>query len=223
MVLVSFDGLSMVSHGKTLIKHATAQIMAGDKILLTGQSGAGKSLLLQLLGGQIGQHTGTLYHQGQTPEQLTPSVWRHRLAYLTQNPQMVDGTVLDNLQLPFRFSYHNRRQFDQKFHTDILSKLNKSADFLTAPIAQLSGGERQLVHLLRTLQLNPCVLLLDEPTAALDVNTAAHITALLNAWVDASTIECPRAYVWIDHHQTHDAYNKKWQMLNQVLHTEVLR
>ena len=80
----------------------------------------------------------------------------------------------------------------------------------------LSGGERQLVNTLRLLQLEPRVLLLDEPTAALDVDTAAQLVALLADWVQKSK---QRTVLWVTH-DTQDILplaDQHWHMQAGVL------
>jgi putative ABC transport system ATP-binding protein len=64
-------------------------------------------------------------------------------------------------------------------------------------VSNLSGGETQITALLRALQLDPTVLLLDEPISALDPETARAVEALLLEWVDEAALE--RAWVWVTH------------------------
>jgi putative ABC transport system ATP-binding protein len=79
----------------------------------------------------------------------------------------------------------------------LLGKVDRDESFLRQRRDNLSGGEAQLVALVRALQLQPDVLLLDEPTAALDAESAAAAESLVLQWLAASPDE--RALVWSSH------------------------
>ncbi|VEG13544.1 ABC transporter ATP-binding protein [Moraxella cuniculi] len=176
---------------------AQGMLCTHDKVVLMGESGSGKSLLLSALAGQIAYQGWVKLHLPHGIEQadMPPYLWRDKVALLTQNPLMLDGTVLDNLQLPYRFAQHKDKTFDLHWQQMQLAKFHKEPDFLQRQSHSLSGGERQIVHFLRTLQLDPVVLLLDEPTAALDKSSAAVLIDCINHW----TAEKDRAVLWVSH------------------------
>lgn len=123
------------------------------------------------------------------------------------------------MQMPYRLQAHQHRQFDIDWHIEQLAYLKRTADFLQQEASHLSGGERQLVNTLRLLQLNPQVLLLDEPTAALDADTSAKLVHLLISWLQSKP---QRALLWITH-DTQDIMplaDKHWHMQAGVL-TEI--
>ncbi|MDO4250522.1 MAG: ATP-binding cassette domain-containing protein, partial [Moraxella sp.] len=200
-VLLSFERLSICIDGNALLQSATGQILAGERIVLTGKSGSGKSLLLQALA-QLIPYTGTLHLNNTPAHHFSMAQWRHQVSLIGQVPQFVAGTVLDNLTLPFGFEYHHKRgiAFDIAWHKEHLHTLGKDGDFLYKDISVLSGGERQLVNFLRTLQLNPTVVLLDEPTAALDTeSTKALIQLFFDYQATQNQSQCPCACIWISH------------------------
>ena len=80
---------------------------------------------------------------------------------------------------------------------ELLGRLGRARSFLANRVADLSGGEIQIVALLRAVQLDPSVLLLDEPTAALDGQTTTAVEQLLKDWVAESPDN--RAMVWVTH------------------------
>ena len=98
-----------------------------------------------------------------------------------------------------------------EWHIAQLEHMQRSADFLYQDTNYLSGGERQLVNTLRLLQLSPQVLLLDEPTAALDVDTSAQLVQLLMGWLQ---LDRRRTLLWVTH-DTQDIMpyaNHHWHM-----------
>ena len=101
------------------------------------------------------------------------------------------------MRRPFALRVHRRRQFDRQRVVDLLGQLRRDESFLAKRAGDLSGGEIQITALLRAVQLDPAVLLLDEPTAALDPDTSLAVEALLGRWVDSG--EVPRAMVWVSH------------------------
>lgn len=192
-----------------LIKGINGKLLSGQVTVLTGASGSGKSLLLRVLAGLLpmsngdvclqsaGEPNSRTYHGTyHSIHHTAPIQWRTQVALLAQHPQLLEGSVLDNLQIPYRLQAHQQRRFDRKWHIAQLAHLERSADFLHQATTHLSGGERQLVNTLRLLQLNPQVLLLDEPTAALDGETSAQLVQLLINWLRADTW---RTLLWVTH------------------------
>ena len=223
---------------RVLINNVSGTLLAGQVTLLTGSSGSGKSVLLRVLAGLLPMSSGEVYLRNDKElnnrsdssstgnssayhsiYNTPPPEWRARIALLAQQPQLLEGTVLENLQMPYRLQAHQHLDFDIDWHIAQLVQLERSADFLQQAAGYLSGGERQLVNTLRLLQLNPQVLLLDEPTAALDSDTSAQLVHLLIDWLRG---DAQRSVLWV----THDMQDimpladRHWHMQAGVL-TEV--
>ena len=193
------------AHQRLLIDGATGRLLAGQVTVLTGGSGSGKSVLLRVLAGLLPIGSGNVClrrDDGSTSSayysihDTAPIQWRTHVALLAQHPQLLEGSVLENLQMPYQLQAHQHLDFDIDWHIAQLEQLQRSADFLQQEVYHLSGGERQLVNTLRLLQLNPRVLLLDEPTAALDSDTSAQLVNLLMNWLEADS---QRTLLWVTH------------------------
>ncbi len=213
-------------HDRTLISGASGTLLSGQVTVLTGASGSGKSVLLRVLAGLLPMSSGNVRLHDDTSSNVyhdmheTASIrWRKQVALLAQHPQLLDGSVLENLQMPYQLHARQSQTFDRDWHVAQLEHLDRSADFLQQDAKHLSGGERQLVNTLRLLQLSPKVLLLDEPTAALDIDTSAQLVNLLISWLHA---DAQRTLLWVTH-DTKDIMplaNRHWHMQAGVLTTD---
>jgi len=211
------------THDRTLISGASGTLLSEQVTVLTGASGSGKSVLLRVLAGLFSMSSGTVRLHDDTSSNVyhdihetAPMRWRKQVALLAQHPQLLDGSVLENLQMPYQLHAHQSQTFDRDWHVAQLEHLYRSADFLQQNAKHLSGGERQLVNTLRLLQFNPQVLLLDEPTAALDIDTSAQLVKLLINWLHA---DAQRTFLWVTH-DTKDIMplaNRHWHMQAGVL------
>lgn len=200
------------SAGNVLLKPSSSRIDAGDRIVLQGGSGSGKSLLLRSLARLNQYHCQSLQLNGQAHSKLSVRQWRQQVALVAQQAVMINGSVEDNLRLPYTFKNYHHQTFDKQKIINILTAFGKPKAFIARDINRLSGGERQIVNLLRTLQLSPDILLLDEPTAALDSVSRDRLQQLLLDWVAETGKQ--RAFLWISHdkEQARRIATCHWQM-----------
>lgn len=169
---------------------------AGDRVSITGASGSGKSVFLRALALLDAPTSGQILWNNQPIGNTQIPHYRSHISYLSQRPALLDGSVEDNLRFPFSLKTLRKRSFDLAAVTKLLGHAGKAPDFLAKRAGDLSGGESQVVSLIRTLQLNPEVLLLDEPTAALDPTSSREVEALIDAWFAGDPA---RACIWVSH------------------------
>jgi len=190
-------GLRDGDDGAELLADVSLTLRARDRLGLAGPTGAGKTVLLRALARLDPLSSGDIFWQGGTVHGSLVPPFRAHVMYLHQRPVIVEGSVEDNLRLPFQLKHHHHRQYDRPRIIAWLDRVDRDQSFLTKRHQDLSGGEAQLAGLLRALQLDPQVLLLDEPTAALDRHTATLVEGLLAEWLADRSAE--RAYVWVSH------------------------
>ena len=182
-----------------LLEDLSLSIFAGDRLFLQGPTGSGKTLLLRALSLLDPIDQGEILWQGRPVADEDVPAFRAQVVYLLQKPVVQAGTVRSNLQLPFEMGVHRDKTYAEDRLCEMLADVELDRSFLDKPAQTLSGGESQIVALLRVLQLTPRVLLLDEPTAALDSRATAQIERLLLDWFSRQDDRC--AYVWVSHQE----------------------
>jgi putative ABC transport system ATP-binding protein len=186
-----------------LLEPTDFRLQDGDRVSLTGPSGSGKSVFLRLIALLDRADQGTVSWRGSVVEPATIPAFRRRVAYLPQRAAMFDGTVEQNLRYPFSLAAYRGMRFDLDVVTRLAAHTGRTTKFLNRNVMDLSGGESQIVALMRVLQLSPEVLLLDEPTASLDPNSALEVELLVSNWFAQrnSEFEKPtaRASIWVSH------------------------
>lgn len=183
--------------GTVLLDDIRWTIHAGERWVVTGPTGAGKTLLLRALALLDPLEEGTVYWRGKEVLPAEVPAFRREVIYVQQRPALTEGTVEDNLQLPFQFRVHQHAAYNRERVLALLSRLQRDARFLQKQQEDLSGGERQLTALLRAVQLEPAVLLLDEVTASLDAAAAQQVEQLIADWYQSAPAE--RSAVWVTH------------------------
>ncbi|WP_242023789.1 ATP-binding cassette domain-containing protein [Nodosilinea sp. FACHB-13] len=166
------------------------ELVAGDCVGLVAPSGVGKTLLMRNLALLDPLQQGEVRFEGKTPVEWGVPTYRSRVMIVPQRAIALDGTVQDNLKQVFDLGIYNQRRFEPTIIQTWLEKLGRGPEFLQLQGSRLSGGEAQILALLRALQLNPQVLLLDESTASLDAATTTKVEALLHDWLQSPHRAC---------------------------------
>lgn len=194
--LLTATGLGRFVADRWLWRDLELALAPGETLAITGGSGSGKTLLLRALAGLDPVDAGEVALAGRSLDAWSMPDYRAQVRYLAQRPATVEGSVEDGLRFPFRFRVHRGATFPRKRALDLLARVGRDERFLDTRAPSLSGGEGQLVALVRALLLPPRVLLLDEPTASLDESTARDVESLVADWLEENG---DRAVIWTSH------------------------
>jgi len=154
------------SFSPPVLKQINLTVQRGEVVVLVGPSGAGKSSLLRLLNRLEDPGEGEILFDGIPLCERSPQELRRKIALLLQEIFLIEGSIRDNLLLPFdgEGGIRDRRRAMEA----ALDAVGLPGGFLRRSTGELSVGERQRVGIARILMTSPRVMLLDEPTSALD-------------------------------------------------------
>ncbi|MEO5875075.1 MAG: ATP-binding cassette domain-containing protein, partial [Streptosporangiaceae bacterium] len=155
---------------KPIFEHMTWRLGPGDRVGLVGVNGSGKTSLLKLLAGVVQPERGRVV-TGKTV----------KLAHLSQELVELDPErrVLESVEEIARRITVGKRDWTAG---QLLERLGFGTDAQWTPIGDLSGGERRRLQLLRLLMAEPNVMMLDEPTNDLDIETLTEVEDILDGW-----------------------------------------
>jgi len=178
-------------HSPQVLRDVTLNIQPGQRVAILGKMGSGKSTILRLMGGLYQPSEGMVEVDGIDLRQIDPVDYRSHVGFVAQDPRLFTGSLRDNILM-------GRTHADPRLLVSVMqfTGLDKVAAAhplgLDMPVGEmgalLSGGQRQLVALARCLVTKPEVLLLDEPTSAMDAQAEATFVKHLASVLDKRTL-----------------------------------
>lgn len=163
--------------GKDVLHHVSAHFEAGRAYAIVGGSGSGKSTLLNLLLAENTGYRGSVLLDGTELRELSPEALYGLMSVIQQNVFVFNASIRDNVSM---FREFPQEALDEAIRRAHLRELldARGADYLCGENGKgLSGGEKQRVSIARSLLKKSSVLLVDEATAALDVQTAYQVSS----------------------------------------------
>jgi ATP-binding cassette subfamily C protein LapB len=167
------------------------RIKAGERIALVGRNGAGKTTLLKLLGAALPAQKGAVVLDNANIQHLDTSDVRNKVSLLTQESRLFHGSIQENIQMGSPLA--SRAQFDEALSisgaAQIVRTLSKGLETTVMEGgAGLSGGQKQAIMLARTLLRDPSIVLLDEPTSAMDEASEKQFIKEIKPWMEGRTV-----------------------------------
>lgn len=167
----------------TALEDIELDVHAGEVVALVGDNGAGKSTLVKVLAGVHQPSSGTIQYRGKMVELDTPSkALELGIATVFQDLALCENLdVVANLFLGRELDPWRLDEIEMEVRAwKLLQELAARIPSVREPIASLSGGQRQTVAIARSLLLDPHIIMLDEPTAALGVAQTAEVLNLID-------------------------------------------
>ncbi|GGA30600.1 thiol reductant ABC exporter subunit CydD [Paenibacillus physcomitrellae] len=182
--VLKMSGLT-VSHGegdKDSLAGITATLPGTGRIGIIGESGAGKSTLIDVIGGFLKPNAGTFRLDGMELDNLAVPDWRSLITYIPQRPFLFSGTLAENIAFyaPDASEADIRGAVQAAGLEELLHSLPQGLATLVGGGGRpLSGGQEQRVALARSFLCSRPVMLLDEPTAHLDIETEYELKEMM--------------------------------------------
>ncbi|MFK7780441.1 MAG: ABC transporter ATP-binding protein [Candidatus Gracilibacteria bacterium] len=177
--------------GKKVFKNFSLNIKGGKKTAIIGRSGSGKTTLIKILSGFLRANLGEILIDNQDLNKLSLKSYYKHIGYLTQEPSIFDGTIIDNL------TYGSKKRLSNLEIKNALEKAEASfvydfKDGIDTEIGErgirLSGGQRQRLAIAKIFIKDPEIIILDEPTSALDSFSEETVTNAINNLFEGRTV-----------------------------------
>ena len=182
-ILISYKGVSINQQEHAILENVNFELHKGDYVYLTGKVGSGKSTLLKTIYGELDIAEGEAivldYDMNRIKRKQIPAL-RRRLGIIFQDFQLLtDRTVEENLSFVLKATgWKNKREIQARIE-EVLQQVGMENKGYKMPY-ELSGGEQQRIVIARSILNKPEIILADEPTGNLDVETGRKITELLH-------------------------------------------
>ena len=168
----------------SILNNFRLEVCAGEKIAITGESGAGKSSLLNIIGLLDRNYNGEYTLFGSLTDQLHTgrlAQWRNqRIGFVLQESALINSlTIEDNIKLPFLYDSSNKKGVRGREDFDTIISAIEIRHILKKKPLECSGGEKARAVFARGIIMKPQIILADEPTASLDVENRERIVTLL--------------------------------------------
>lgn len=187
---IELKNLNYKYENKKILENFSYTFYKGKKYLIVGDSGKGKTTLLNIISGKINNYEGEIIWDDINYNLLDIVKIREQITYIRQDPYIFNASIKENLTLGDNFSendiYNVLNQVGLNKWIESLPKGINTIMNLSAK--NISGGQKQRIALARGLLRNSSLILLDEPTSSLDDNSAKEIEKMLFSKEDLTVI-----------------------------------
>ncbi len=190
---IEFDKVEFAYPGSSIaaIKGVSCRIPAGERVVVIGRVGSGKTTLQKLLLGLYQPTAGAVMIDGVDLRQLDPADLRRNIGYVSQDPTLFYGTLRDNIAIgaPYADDAAILAAAEVAGLTEFVNRHPEGFDMLIGERGEsLSGGQRQGVAIARAFLMDPLILLLDEPTSSMDYTSEQQFKQQLKTFAAHKTV-----------------------------------
>jgi putative ABC transport system ATP-binding protein len=196
--MIEFNNIHLSYNGKAIIQNLSFEIQQGDKAVILGKSGSGKSSLFSLVLGFIKPSEGEVIFDGMRVDEK--NVWdiRKKVAYIDQDVSIGAGSIIDLISFVSRLKTNMHLDFTKERVNDLLRYFELTGDFIDKNIEDLSGGERQRLAIVISVLLERDIFFLDEVTSSLDKHLKKKVANYFVGRKDWTAIVISHDPVWLD-------------------------
>ncbi len=204
--MIRFAGISVRFEDRLILEDFDLEIQTGEKVLLFGKSGIGKSTIIKLILGFVFPESGEIFLDGKKLDKKT--IWdiRKKIAYVNQNLEIGEGKVIEQIKNTLDFKSNSQIKFDIGKIKKLFEYFELDEEFLEKKIEELSGGEKQRIAIIFAILLEREIYLLDEVTAALDEKLKQKIAEYFTENENLTVLVISHDREWLD--------NKKVKVIN---------
>ncbi len=175
---ISIENISFKYADKTILDNISFQINSFEILAIIGESGSGKTTIIDLISGLTKVQDGEIKIDGNSIKDLHLSHWRSQIGYVPQDPFILHDTIANNITLENKdYDIEDIKwALEKSGSSEFVSLKNEGIEFNVGEQgSRLSGGQKQRLSIARAIIRKPKILILDEPTSALDQNSAKQI------------------------------------------------
>ena len=187
MSVIEATDISFSFDDKKIFNNISFSIEKGEKVAIVGANGSGKSTVLKLLCGLLKEYEGSIKINGKELNCISVDKWRDCFTFVTQDPYLFEGNVIENIGIGNSFA-------DEAALDNVLERLGitylADRDVLFND-KTLSGGEKQRISIARALLKGTDLIIFDEPSNNLDMNTIE--------WISKFIETCSETVIYISH------------------------
>ncbi len=212
--MIAFNHIHLSFNGKKVLDDLSLAVERGEKVVILGKSGSGKSSLFSLLLGFLEPDAGEIFFAGRRVDEK--SVWevRRKVAYIDQDVSLGSGTIFDLLDFIARLKTNLHLGQIRKEADELRHYFELSDEVLNKNIEELSGGERQRLAVMIAVLLHRDVFLLDEVTSALDLHLKKKVADFFIDRKDWTCLVISHDPVWLENPavKVFDLEEKTWRL-----------
>lgn len=180
--MLKLENLYKTYKDKKIFNQTDFEANKGEIVSVIGKSGIGKSTLLDIIAGIKQPDSGSYFYKGQlidTKKDTQMSIFRNKkIGYILQDFALIDDyTVMENIMLPTLYNRNSDNNLESKARE--LAYNFELTDILNKKVKNISGGQKQRVAIIRSILLNPRIILADEPTTNLDKENFELVVSIL--------------------------------------------
>ena len=196
--MLTINNLNISFGNEEVHKNFSLSVKRGEKLAITGESGRGKTTLLNVLAGFIPDYEGEISVDGIVLNSKSVYEIRSKMAWLPQDTSLNLGSVEELLLAPFEFIQNKENKPTKEDIAAIFNAFNLSEELLSKKVSEISGGQKQRVILASCMLLNKPLLLIDEPTSALDDAVKEKVADYILKQADITVIAVTHDPYWIE-------------------------